>query len=129
MIDRLNIEIGERLKEIRGIINEGGWLSSNQLAYLLGISGDVIRNIESGRTSIPAKVLADLYRRGINPVYIISGEGSIFADNSRGKELYQIITSKEKSEESIIIRKVAEGSGGENYYRVAAGKFRKKDAK
>jgi hypothetical protein len=78
--------LGRRLKDIRMIINEGGKLSSDQFGYLLGETRDNIANYETGRAGVPVRLLHELYKRGINPIYIISGEGSIFADNEAGSK-------------------------------------------
>lgn len=90
----INTEIGIRLKKIRSIFNEGGELTGNQFAYLLGENGDKIRNYESGRSALPVKVLLELYYRGISPVYVISGEGSIFADNDAGRDFAEKIAGR-----------------------------------
>lgn len=101
-------EVGSRLKQIRFIFNEGGKLSADQFAYLLGETRDRIANYELGRAGIPVRVIYELYRRGINPVYIIAGEGSVFADNAAGKSFGNRIKEKINSgwvfsDESISI--------------------------
>jgi hypothetical protein len=78
--------LGRRLKDIRMIINEGGKLSGDQFGYILGETRDNIANYETGRAGVPIRLLHELYKRGINPVYIISGEGSIFAENDAGRK-------------------------------------------
>ncbi|MDT3739754.1 MAG: helix-turn-helix transcriptional regulator [Candidatus Kapabacteria bacterium] len=101
-------EVGERLKQIRFIFNEGGKLSADQFAFILGETRDKIANYELGRAGLPVRVLFELYKRGINPVYIISGEGSIFADNYAGGNFRLKISEKVNlgwkfSEESLKI--------------------------
>lgn len=95
-MENYNLEIGKRLKNIRMIFNEGAKLSSEQFAYLLGETGDKIRNFELGRSALPVRVLYNLYLRGINPVYVISGDGSMFADNEAGVEFKRKVESKRK---------------------------------
>lgn len=90
-------QCGERLKKIRFIFNEGGKLSADQFAFLLGESRDKIANYELGRAGLPIRVLLELYKRGINPVYLISGDGSIFADNNEGVNLRNRIANKVQS--------------------------------
>lgn len=90
----LNILIGKRLREVREIFNEGGKMSTAQFAFLLSETRDKISNYENGRSAVPVKVLAELYRRGINPTYIITGEEEIFADNEAGKIFKEKIRGK-----------------------------------
>ncbi|MCX7909304.1 MAG: helix-turn-helix domain-containing protein [Ignavibacteria bacterium] len=82
-----NKEIGERIRFVRSIFNEGAKLSASQFAHLLGETMHKILNYELGRAQVPPSFLIALYRRGINPIYILTGEGSIFAPNKVGKEL------------------------------------------
>ncbi len=92
----LNKLIGERLKIIRFIFNEGGKLSAEQFAFLVGETKDKILNYELGRASVPIRMLYELYRRGINPTYIITGEGSMFAENSAGKVFTDKLNARAK---------------------------------
>lgn len=85
----LNKEIGERIRFVRSIFNEGGKLSATQFAHLLGETMHKILNYELGRAQVSPSFLVTLYNRGINPIFILTGEGSIFAPNSAGKELRQ----------------------------------------
>ncbi len=86
-MDDLKAQTGERLREIRNIFNEGFKLTISQFAGLMGETKDRMANYESGRSSIPNHLLVNLYRRGVNPVYLLTGEGSIYADTPAGKEL------------------------------------------
>ncbi len=86
-MQNLNKEIGERLRFIRSIFNEGGKLSATQFARLLGETMHKILNYELGRAQLPPSLLVTLYRRGINPIFILTGEGSFFAPNQAGREL------------------------------------------
>lgn len=112
-----NIDIGARLKEVRNLMNEGSKLSAEQFAYLLEETGDRIRNYELGRAGVPVRLLYNLYYRGINPNYIITGEESIFANNSPGKKLRSKIeeridrsnTMKLVKENEDLITKAAAG--------------------
>lgn len=90
----LNIEIGERLRRIRHLANEGGKLSAKQFAYLLDETADKILNYESGRAAISISLLIKLYRRGFNPIYLLTGEGSCFADNEQGLILQNKVDSR-----------------------------------
>lgn len=85
----LNKEIGARIRFIRSIFNEGAKLSASQFAHLLGESVHKILNYELGRAQVSPSFLVSLYRRGINPTYILTGEGKIFAENKAGRELEQ----------------------------------------
>lgn len=89
-----NKDIGSRLKEIRCMMNEGAKLSAEQFAYLLEETGDRIRNYELGRAGVPARLLYNLYYRGFNPIYILTGEGSVYAPNSKGEEIRKSIEAK-----------------------------------
>ncbi|MFN3306266.1 MAG: hypothetical protein ACK42Z_03655 [Candidatus Kapaibacteriota bacterium] len=86
-MQNLNKEIGERLRFVRSIFNEGGKLSATQFARLLGETMHKILNYELGRAQVPPSLLVTLYRRGINPIFILTGEGSFFAPNQAGREL------------------------------------------
>ncbi len=83
--------IGRRLRLVRSIFNEGKKLSTEQFAHLLGESRDNIANYELARASVPARVLIELYRRGINPTWVLTGDGDIFANNSQGKQRRKLL--------------------------------------
>src|SRR5690606_18123630 len=80
-----NKKVGIRLREIREIFHDGVKLTADQFAFLLDETGDKIRNYETGRATISIRLLISLYKQGINPTYLITGEGNIFADNEAGK--------------------------------------------
>jgi len=135
-MDEYNIQIGKRLRLIREIINEGGKLSSEQFAYLVNESKDKIINYELGRSAIPVKLIFELYKRGINPTFIITGNEEIFARNENGLRLKSSIEEKLnnsnlKIEEKARL-KAALISGKEFIrisdsimeYKVAAGKIK-----
>ncbi len=127
-MEELNKDIGRRLREIRFIANEGSKLSARQFAFLLGETSDKILNYENGRASVSVSLLINLYRRGFNPIYILTGEGNIFADNEEGVALQ--LTLQDKSSDKIntitekndsledLLRKAQE-------YNVAAGNILK----
>lgn len=100
-MENLKNSTGKRLREIRYIFLEGEKVSRKQFAYALGENKDNITNYEIGRANIPNRVLLALYERGFNPVYILTGEGSIFADNEAGRVLKDIINSKKASSNEI----------------------------
>ncbi len=114
-----NAEIGQRLKEVRYIFNEGGKLSAEQFAYLLEETGDRIRNYEFGKAGIPVRLLYNLYHRGFNPIYIITGEGSIFAPNSQGEELENNIQNRR----AVINNMKLVKQNSNKLDKVAAGKL------
>ncbi len=96
---------GGRLKEVRLIFNQGQKLSSEQFAYLVDETSDRIKNYELGRASIPLRLLHQLYKKGINPNYIISGEGGMFAQNSQGLFLKKSISEKaQKNKEERLLK-------------------------
>jgi transcriptional regulator with XRE-family HTH domain len=78
--------IGQRLRFVRSIFNEGKKLSTEQFAHLLGESRDNIANYEHARASVPARVLIELYKRGINPTWVLTGDGDVFTNNLQGKQ-------------------------------------------
>lgn len=106
-----SLEVGKRLREVRSIFNEGTRLSSEQFAYLLDETGDKIRNYELGRATVPIRLLYALYQRGINPIYLISGEGNMFADNIAGRNFIEKIAQRVSFEETdTIMLKAAAGT-------------------
>lgn len=79
-------EIGRRLQEIRNIYNGGFKASIEQFSAELNENKYNISNYEAGKASIPNRVLFSLYEKGFNPIYILSGEGSYFAENDEGQK-------------------------------------------
>lgn len=84
-LKNLQIEIGNRLKEIRTQYYSKHKLSVADFAEELSESKFNIANYERGIANVPNRILATLYDKGFNPTYIITGEGSIFADNEAGR--------------------------------------------
>jgi len=97
----LQKKIGERLREIRQIFLEGDKVSTRQFANALGEKKDSITNYEMGKAGIPNRLLQKLYERGFNPIYVLTGEGSIFADNDRGKTIKDKIHAKNSNNSNI----------------------------
>jgi len=93
-MQEIDSKIGERLRFIRSIFNEGGKLSANQFAHILNETVHKILNYENGRASVPPELLITLYHRGINPIFILTGEGSIFAPNEEGEKFAQRLRGK-----------------------------------
>lgn len=89
-------QCGARLKKIRESFNEGRKLSADQFAHILNETRDKIANYESGRSQIPIRVLYELFLRGYNPTFIITGDGDIFADSIMGKRIKKLIEAKAK---------------------------------
>ncbi|MBM2814663.1 MAG: hypothetical protein HW421_1425 [Ignavibacteria bacterium] len=106
-MEKLKIDIGKRLLEIReGLLFEGIKVSSAQFAKMFGETTDKIQNYERGVSNVPNHLLVRLYRRGINPTYILTGEGSKFADNEEGRKLKTFHVQAKSADANIIdIRK------------------------
>ncbi len=132
MVDnQLNKEIGERLRIVRSIFNEGGKLSADQFGFLLGETPDKILNYELGRTSVPLTLIITLYYRGISPIFLLTGEGEIFANNKAGKEFKDKINKRAEVHPTLIseIKKLKiepkDFSFKTKVIKVAAGKIKK----
>lgn len=131
------LESGKRLRNIREIFNEGGKLSAEQFGFAVNESSDKIINYELGRTAIPIKLLYEIYKRGFNPNYIISGMGSLFLENENGQRIRKII--EDKLQNSVLTtsdraKLTACLENGEEFtkicdllssYKVAAGRIKK----
>ena len=119
----INQEIGTRLREVRTLFNEGGKVSATQFAYLLNTTRDKIANYESGRSALPLTIIFLLYQRGINPIYLICGEGSMFAPNMEGRNFEQKINLRSNATElkqnARVIGRIYEGKK----LKAAAGKI------
>lgn len=137
-MNNLNKEIGIRLRLIRSIFNEGGKLSAEQFGYLLNQSTDKILNYELGRAAVPLELLINLYERGYNPVFILTGKESIFAYHSEGKKRKRELEARGINISNLINQSVVsveklEGTQTElPLLKVAAGEIkfkRKKDSR
>ena len=113
-------------------MNEGSKLSAEQFAYLLGETRDKIANYESGRAALPVRILYELFNRGISVEFILTGNGSIFADNEAGKLFESKISnlSEKRKKHSIDDVKVVKLKNNVrfdtkdiNIEKVAAGKI------
>lgn len=100
-MENIKKTVGERLKEVRYIFLEGEKVSRNQFAYAIGENKDNVANYEIGRANIPNRVLTTLYERGFNPTYILTGEGSLFADNESGRALRDVISAKKNKSSNV----------------------------
>jgi hypothetical protein len=79
-------DIGKRLKEIREKHYAKFKLSISDFAEELNEKMFNIANYEAGKANLPNRVLVALYDKGFNPSYILTGEGSLFADNYAGSQ-------------------------------------------
>ena len=70
-------EISQRLKEIRAVLG----LSQAKIASACGIPQTTYSKYELG-AAIPDKVLGALHKLGINIIWLITGEGSMYLDGS-----------------------------------------------
>ncbi|TAL67611.1 MAG: hypothetical protein EPN82_14260 [Bacteroidetes bacterium] len=100
-MDGLQKQIGMRLKEVRNIFFEGGKLSARQFALAVNETKDNIANYENGRANVPNRLMVTLYRRGINPIYLLTGEDSIYAPNEAGRILEKRINSGKKEQGNV----------------------------
>lgn len=131
-MNKLKSEIGARLRLIRSIFNEGGKLSAEQFAYLLNQNTDKILNYELGRASIPLELLINLYERGYNPIFILTGKESIFANNSEGKKRKRELEARGIDVQNLILQnivsidKLDESNTKFPVIGVAAGKIKSK---
>lgn len=100
-MDNIQKIIGDRLREIRDIIFEGGRISARQFAVAVGETKDNIANYENGRANVPNRLLVALYHKGINPTYILTGEGEIFASNEEGDMIAKRIKNKGKAKSNV----------------------------
>ncbi len=81
-------KIGTRLKQVRELLKADGVpLTAASLASRLGVSRDSVTNYETGRAVMPVDILLKLYELGINPVFMLTGDGSLLADNPAGRKL------------------------------------------
>lgn len=85
-MNELETGIGQRLKEVRINHIAERKLSINELAELLDESQFNISNYESGKANVPNRVLIKLYRQGINPTWVLTGEEEVFSVKAREKQ-------------------------------------------
>ncbi|HOV92104.1 MAG TPA: hypothetical protein PLC04_03370 [Candidatus Kapabacteria bacterium] len=126
-MDEINKAIGKRLRLIRNIFNEGGKLSAQQFAFLLNETRDKIISYELGRSAIPIRMLIELYNRGINIIWLLTGDGDIFAKNEAGRRFKQNIKFEINSKSEIEkLMKIDDAGNDFPILKVAAGKIPKK---
>jgi hypothetical protein len=83
-MEKIQNEISNRLKEVRTRHYETFKLSTAQFSKELEESEFNLQNYESGKASIPNRLLIALYYKGINPIYILTGEGDVYTDTPQG---------------------------------------------
>lgn len=127
-MDELNQAIGKRLRLVRYIFNEGGKLSAQQFAFLLNETRDKIISYELGRSSIPVRMLIELYKRGINIIWLLTGEGEIFAKNEAGRRFKHSIKLDANADIENLV-KIDDGNYNFPILKVAAGKIAKSTKK
>ena len=89
-MEDINKAIGKRIQTVRkNYLGDGYELTTAQMAKILYCSKDKVLNFENGRTKVTPEILILLYNRGINPIFILTGEGSAFADNAAGEIIKQ----------------------------------------
>ncbi|HAW08941.1 MAG TPA: hypothetical protein DCW42_07245 [Bacteroidetes bacterium] len=129
-MDEVNQAIGKRLRIIRSIFNEGGKLSAQQFAFLLNETRDKIISYELGRSSLPVRLLIELYNRGINIIWLLTGDGEIFAKNEAGRRFKQNIKLDANAKSEIEgLLKINTPNINFPMVKVAAGKISKSPQK
>jgi transcriptional regulator with XRE-family HTH domain len=129
-MDEVNREIGKRLRLVRNIFNEGGKLSAQQFAFLLNETRDKIISYELGRSSIPVRMLIELYNRGINIIWLLTGDGDIFAKNEAGHRFKNNIKFDVNIKSEIEkLMKIDDADRDFPILKVAAGKIAKSQKK
>lgn len=130
-MNKLQTEIGERLRGIReNIFFSGVKLSAKQFADKLGSTVDKIRNYETGRSSVSDEFLVMLYRSGINPIFVLTGEGSVFSPNDTGRQLEEVSGNSKKTVSESIPSNYETEKMSDNelidLFTVAAGDLKKR---
>jgi len=120
-----NKEIGSRLKEVRKIYNGGFKATIEQFAAILGETKYNLSNYENGKANLPVRVLKVLYEIGINPLFIINGVGSKFADNEAGRILREKIEQNNENEKDFTKMSSEELLHQAEILTVAAGNIMK----
>jgi transcriptional regulator with XRE-family HTH domain len=82
-----NIAVGDRIKQFRSIYNLGSKISSVQLAHRLEVEPALLRNYESGRSSLPLGLLLKIHNIGLGMHFVLTGEGLMFSDTEEGHRL------------------------------------------
>ena len=126
-MQNLHKEIGKRLKEVRNIYFRGEKLSARLFAKATGETRDNITNYENGRAGVPARLLVNLYQNGYNPIYILTGDGMMYAENEEGKKLLSESQLKNNVKPNVVnIYKSRSKAKKEKFdvIRAAAGKLK-----
>lgn len=80
--------IKERIKELR----KARKLSQTAFGEILGVSRDVINNIENGRVEPSELIIKMIINEfGINARWLVDGEGEMMQDLSRDAEIAQFV--------------------------------------
>lgn len=86
-----NAACGKRLRLLRTSLN----LSQDRIAKILGITVAVYMRIERGYTVLNSYIITKLYKfLGINPIYLITGEGDCFL--IKDTDLFEKINTEQK---------------------------------
>ena len=110
------IEIGNRLRKIRELYLIGIKISIAQFAELVGEPKHNIAAYESGKANIPNRLFVALYERGINPVYILTGEGSVYSQNEAGKSLRNSLKDRIAAENKAISSQISDDEIGSYHH-------------
>jgi hypothetical protein len=112
-------EIGKRLKDMRNIFNNGYKCSIEQFSEVLSESKYNISNYELGKANIPNRTLNSLYSVGINPIFILTGEGDAFAPNQAGKDLKEKCQKADKQDVEFLDLNELEAMSSEDLIKIA----------
>jgi hypothetical protein len=63
--------------------------SAAEYARVLNIDRSQVTSYIKGRTIPPTKSLPNIHNSGANIVWLITGEGAMYANNDTGRELYK----------------------------------------
>ncbi len=89
-------------ERIRLVRNQLG-LTRASFGSKIGVSGDVINNLERGRVEVKehmVKLICSIY--GVNEDWLRTGNGEMFAPISDEEQLHQIFTEIEFSDDALI---------------------------
>jgi SOS-response transcriptional repressor LexA len=92
-LEKINIQIGERLKKVRILL---GFAKALPFSEKLGLENQTYGRYENGERSLPDNVKFQLYEMGVNILWLITGKGEPLLDNEIEKiplieELQEII--------------------------------------
>lgn len=101
----INIDINKRIKEIREDIN----LSQQKFGEKLGVSRDVISNIENNRIEVKTVFITHMCEIfNVNKEWILTGEGEIYIFtediySTLEEVFYKIASSKDENLKELVI--------------------------